>query len=531
MTQWAGVVPIEIQCGREGLWGIANTNLVPIGGAITLRNAIMSDHTWRVGGGAQKFGVPIGGTPLINHGIDFWPTPALQRTVVSTADGQIYKDDGTGNAWASLKAGLSTASPYNPFMVLGGAEAAGRNRKMFYCDGRNVVQVMSGDAAATADIALPPADWAGTNQPSGLAVHQGRLFGWGNPNNPHTLYYSNAQTGGQYMEDFQGGDTGVFPVFTGEGQYISCAISFKGGLMVWKYPQGVYFLDTTTIGPAPSQWTLKKVGNPGASGPNGAVLLENDVLWVAPDGSYHLGSATYAIGSVHASDIAYRKLGQYNVQNFNLGMLSSANLIYYTQKREVHLSIPGLGSTSFDHRLVLDLNREQDQGERWLTWDRDINPSIFMRRGTNTVPAMVMGDDKGQVWLLDQGNRDKNGQGYAFEFFLADTDFSQFVPQWAGKWKNLRYLQIEWVPGTTGNLNIEIYRDGVLSQTFTQVITGGGLVLPFNLPGIFGPQTLQNSNKRQLLGRCRRLSIRGTVTQTDADISISRLIVGVEVGE
>ena len=80
MTQWAGVVPIEIQCGREGLWGIANTNLVPIGGAIALRNAIMADHTWRVGGGASKFGIPTTVAALINAGIDFWPTPSQLKS-------------------------------------------------------------------------------------------------------------------------------------------------------------------------------------------------------------------------------------------------------------------------------------------------------------------------------------------------------------------------------------------------------------------------------------------------------------------
>ncbi len=142
-----------------------------------------------------------------------------------------------------------------------------------------------------------------------------------------------------------------------------------------------------------------------------------------------------------------------------------------------------------------------------------------------------MGDNLGQIWMLDQAARDKNGSAYTFEFFLADTDFSQFVPQWAGKWKNLRYVQIEWDPHTQGNLTLEVYRDGKLSQSINQLVTSGGLVLPFMLPGLFGQDTLLVSNKRQLLGRCRRFALRGYTTQTDADVSISRLIIGVEVGE
>src|SRR5258706_4519806 len=156
MTQYAGVVPIEIQCGREGLWGIRNKNMIPIGGAIVLRNATMEDHTWRVGGGAQKLGVQVpGGNVLINAGIDYWPSPTIQRNIVSSNDGVIQKDDGTGNTWVQLITGLSTASPYNPFLILGGAESAGRDRKCFYCDGVNDVRVLNGDATAAAGIADP----------------------------------------------------------------------------------------------------------------------------------------------------------------------------------------------------------------------------------------------------------------------------------------------------------------------------------------------------------------------------------------
>ncbi len=527
MTQWAGVVPIEIQCGREGLWGIRNKNMIPIGGAIQLRNMTMEDHTWRSGGGAKKLGVPVPSAGKLGAGVDFWVDPVTQRTVVADDAGNIYKDDGTGNTWVAVASALTTGASVVPQLVLGGAEATGRNRKVFYCDFVNPVKVLNGDggAGSMATIALPPADWAGNNQPGGLCVHQGYMWGFGNKNSPHTLYRS-LQTN---HEDLT---TTPFSlnVFPGEGQYISAAVSFKGGMLVWKFPEFGYFIDTSD--PTPTNWQVKRIGRAGCAGLGCATLLENDAIWVAPDASYHLASATYAIGSVHASDIAYRKLGQYLTGTINLGRLPWANLVYYSQKRAAHLASAAPGQNLKNRRIDLDLNREQDQGERWIYWDRDDNECIFMRRsGTTQTLLPVMGDNVGQVWLLDQINRDKNGQAYTCEFFLADTDCSQFVPQWAGKWKNLRYLQVEWDPRSTANMTFEIYRDGKMSQSLVVPLTAGGLVLPFTLPAVFGAETLQVSNKRQILGRARRFAVRGYITQTDADISISRLILGVEVGE
>jgi hypothetical protein len=189
MTQYAGVVPIEIQCGREGLWGIRNKNLIPIGGAVELKNATLEDHTWRTGGGAQKLGVAVpGGAVKVNAGIDFWPTTVLQRNVCAAADGTIQKDDGTGNSWVQVKTGLSTASPYNPYFMLGGAESAGRTRKCFYCDGVNPVQVLSGDAGTDASLSNPSV------QPSAAVV-----AGNGVDTGAHDYYYGWVNVNGETL--------------------------------------------------------------------------------------------------------------------------------------------------------------------------------------------------------------------------------------------------------------------------------------------------------------------------------------------
>lgn len=487
----------------------------------------LEDHTWRVGGGAQKLGVPVASGTKLRAGIDFWVDAVIQRTVVVDNSGNIYKDDGTGNGWVAVQAGLSATAAQKPQLVPGGSEATGRARRLFYCDGENSVRVLAGDggAASMTAVALPPADWTGTNQPLGLTLHQGYMWGYGNANNPHTLYRS-LQTN---HEDFTTTPYSL-TVFPGEGQFLTAALSFKGGMLVWKFPEFGYFIDTTD--PNPANWQIKRFGRAGAGGFGCTTMLENDALWVSPDGSFHLASATQAEGSVHASNIAYRKLGTYVSLNLDAGRLPWANLVYHPQKRSVYLATSALGQITKDRAFILDLNREQDQGERWILWDRDINECLFIRRsGTTQSLGPVIGDDVGQVWLLDQPARNKDGSAYSSEFFLADTDFSQFVPQWAGKWKNLRYIQFEWDPRSAASMAIEIYRDGTISQTIHQPVTAGGLVLPFTLPADFGGSTLHVGNKRRILGRARRFAVRGVVTAVDADVSLARMIIGVEIGE
>ena len=247
--------------------------MIPIGGAVTLRNITMEDHTWRTGGGASVLGVPVASGTKLMAGIDFWVDALTQRTVVVDDSGNVYKDDGTGNAWVAVASGLTTGTVRKPQLVLGGSETTGANRKVFYCDGVNGVRRLSGDGGAASMIAIasPPADWSGTNQPLGLVVHQGYMWGFGNANSPHTLYRS-------LQTDHENYTTTPYSltVFPGEGQYITAALSFKGGMIVWKFPEFAYFIDTTD--PTPANWQIKRIGRAGAGGFGCPTLLEHDAV-------------------------------------------------------------------------------------------------------------------------------------------------------------------------------------------------------------------------------------------------------------
>ena len=521
-----GVTVVEIVLGREGLWGLRNRNLVPIGGLIQLRNATLEDHSVRVGGGAVLVGSAFGGGAVAGvEAIDYWPDVSTQRAVVVGDDGAVYKDDGAGGGWATVVTGLTTAN-WVPHLVAGGAEAAGSNRKLFLFTRVNAVRVLSGDGAAMAAITSPPAAWGtGANNPGFGVVHQGYLWAAGMGNDPHGLDRS-LQTD---HENFTG-TVYHMRVFPGEGERLVAGLTYKGVLLLWKYPEGLYAVDTSDANDA--NWRIIKVGAPGAAGPRNIIAIEDDVIWMAPDGTWHLVSATTATGSVRAEDIAARKLGRFIGEQFNLSTvrMQAAQLIYYAYKQEVQAALSGIGQTAKNRRLHLDLNRRTEIGDRWVYWDRDRNEALFMRK-VNGLPIPAMIDHVGQLWSLDQATRSANGAAYTSEWFTRDSDFGELVPGWQGRFKNLRFLQLEYDAKSAASHTVEVYLDGDLVQSIVFALTAAGAVLPFTLPATLGAGGLLTTGRRRCVGRGRRIAFRGSSSIAGQDISLTRLLVGLEVGE
>lgn len=518
---WDGIAPIEIVLGREGLFAKRNQNLVPIGSFKALRNATLEDDTVRSGGGATTLGVTLGAL-TISAAIDFWPDGSTQRTIVMTSDGKLKKDDGTGNTWSDLATGL-TVSGAVPFFTTGGAEEAGRNRKVFYCDRINAVRVLSGDGASAAAISRPPADWVGTNQPGWLAVHGPSLWGGGNAGAPKTVYKSHSLD----HEDFL--SFAYLFQLAGDFERSVAALSYMGGLLVFCYPRYTFFLDTRS--PDQNAWQAYRVAEAGATGPGNVTAIEGDVLWVSPDGSWHMISATQATGSVAATNLAYRKLGAFMTDQINLGaaQMATAQLIYYSQKQLAMLACHGQGQTVKNRRIDFDVRRahDPDVGERWIFWDRDTNEALFLRK-VSGIQTPTLGDTAGLLMTLDRSARDKNGAGYTFQWQINDEDFSRLVPAWAGRKKNGRFIQFEYDPRATATHSIAIYRDGTQKQTIGLQLSGGPTTLPAVLPVVLSDSVLTVTARRQLYGQAVRWGVQGTSSGIDEHVSLTRMLLGLE---
>lgn len=512
---------VEIVCGREALWGLRNSNLKPVGSLITFRNATLEDQSWRTGGGASILGSAIAAL-TIQAALDYFPDTATQRTLVSCDDGTLRKDNGSGASWSTLASGLTTANQV-PCWLIAGAEQSGNNRKAIHFDRVNAPQVLSGDAASMAALSAPPADWSGSNQPGFGFLADGYHFAGGNANDGHRLYRSIRLN----HEDFLSIPYSL-SIHPNEGDRLAAGLPYKGGALVWKSGRGgrVYFIDMSNESDA--AWRAYPVGPIGCEGPYNVYAVEDDVLWIASDGTWHLISATQATGSVRASDLTYRKLGSWARDNINLSRLAWAQMIYYSNKAEIQLACSATGQTAKGRRLHLDLGRKTEVGERWLWWDADRNEALFLRRKSGVdIPAM--GDNAGQIWELDQTTRNRNGSAYTFEWFLSDTDFSPLIPEWRGRKKNLRFIQLEYDPRGTASHSVDIYRDGSKRQTVSFSLTGGPAALPQVLPVTLGVDVPKLTPRKRAKGQCTRFAARGISTGVNEDVSLLRILIGLEL--
>ena len=518
-------VKLPILLGPKGLTGSKNLSTVEASYLLKALNvSYFGDVLSKEGGSAKYNATAITGTPAVLGGHDWNPSGGVQRMIVYTDAGELLKDTGAGTFPTTLKTGLNTAAL--PVFVEGGAEVAANNKKLFVFNNNDVVQVLDGDAATTANLTTPPADWTGANQPSFGVIHENRMWGGGNNNDPHRIYYS---TIGDH-EDFTGAGSGSIPVYSGRGEKLVAGVSFKGALVLFKYPFGIYYIDTSSATVA--EWRVIVI-NPrvGMAGPLGLTAIDNDILFSDANSSVQLLSAVQSFGEFGNDNLSQKtNMNPFLVDNLNLGQLSKMSVIYYSAKREVHLASPGTGSTYNNRRTVIDLNNPNQPRFRWS--DKDTNVSLWQRKDANGILRPVCGDEAGFVWLLDQEVKSKDGDGYSCEFQTAHTDFGYVDPQLENVRKNGQALELTFEPQGDWSLSVDVYWDGDYVQTvsFNMGTTGAGLGdFELDTDKLAG-EAVKNNIKR-LVGSGRRLSLLFRNSGAGQDFSIAKAYLHCTIGD
>jgi hypothetical protein len=515
----------EVPVGQGGLVGTRNQALIQPDQLIVARNLSYEGAVLRKEGGASKYNSSvISGAPVVLGGWDWWPTTALQRMIVALSDGTIKKDSGAGTFPTTLASGLTITGTI-PVFVEAGKEAAAGNRKLFIFTGSNQVRVLSGDGATATAIATPPADWAASFPTFGVS-HIGKLWGGGNSNDPHRLYYSTSTN----HEDFTGAGSGSLSIFAGEGERIVGALSFKSLIVVWKFPLGIYLVNTSD--PSVANWTVSKLtGGTGGVSPLGAVAIDNDVVFLDAASNFQVLSSVNEFGDMQSNNIS-RVTNVYSFvqDNFNLGQLGRTRGVYYAAKREVHFAMTGLGSSINNVRFVLDLN--QPNRFRFRYSDRDVCESIWLRKDSNTIQRLFVGDDTGFVWNLDTVNKDKDGVGYTGAFQTPYMDFSWVDPKLGTVRKIGQYLECLVAPTGNWNLSVDVLWDGNLVQniTFNMGISGAAIgSFTLGTDRLAGDQIL--NRKRRLVGSGRRLSLSGSNQGAGQDFALARFFLHCLIGD
>jgi len=509
-----------------GLTGTRNQALIRPDQLIVARNVTFDTGTIRKEGGALKYNATaITGSPTVLGGWDWNHAPSVQRMVVVLSDGTIKKDSGGGTFGTTLASGLSVTDTV-PTFVEGGKEVAANNRKLYIFTGKNAVQYLDGDAATTAAIPTPPADWSGGNQPTCGANHESRLWGAGNANDPHRLYYSTTTNHG----DFTGAGSGSLSIYPGEGERITGMLSFKGLLVVWKYPIGIYYADTTD--PTITNWKVRRVtkGTGGVS-PQGQILIDDDVLFLDAQGNFQLLSATQEFGNMGTNNLSQKyQINTFLRDNINMSRLGFTRAIYYGHKREAMFCMTTTGATENNCRMVVDFNSSQ-QEQRFIFRDRDVNPCIFLRTETDNIQHPCIGTADGFVYKLDQASRSKDSLGYIGEFQTPHVDFAFADPKLGTRRKMGRFLEVVVEPSGNWNLSVDILWDGVTVQTvqFNMGFTGAALGTFLIGTDVLGADIVANK-KRRITGEGRRFSLKARNSGAGEDFSIARFYLHYKLG-
>ena len=515
----------EIPIGAGGLVGVKNQTDIRPDQLIVAHNITLESTTLRKEGGATKYNsTVISGAPTVLGGWDWWPDASTQRMVVVLSDGTIKKDSGPGTFATTLASAL-TMTNVVPVFVEGGKEAAANARKLFIFTGANQAKFLSGDGATVADVTTPPADWA-TSFPTFGFNHNGRMWGAGNSNDPHRLYYSTTTN----HVDFTGAGSGTLSIWPGEGERLVGAVSFRGLIIAWKFPSGIYIIDTTD--PTVTNWKVKRLtGSVGGVSAHGAVVVDDDIVFVDSSANFHKLSAVTEFSDVSSSNIS--KLGDVQTfiqDTFNLARLLFIRGVYYGAKREAHFAFASSDNVVNDSRFVVDFNRADVVRFRYS--NQTVTESLWLRKDSNTILRLVAGDNAGFVRSLDQAVRSVDGLGFLGEAQTPYMDFRWVDPRFAVQRKIGQFIEMTVEQKGNFNVLVRVFWDGVQTQliyfNMGEIQAGLGSF-------VIGTDVLAGQNplnrKHRLLGSGRRLSLAISNNGAAEDFSIGRIFVHCIVGD
>lgn len=181
---------VPIPLGQVGLVTDDSASSLPINALQKANNISFDKGVIGKSLGSIKFNATTLGADIVAL-FDWWPTSALQRLIAVTDDGKMWRDtgDGTFSTTTAIKTGLGAVTTDTHFTI-GGQESASRNKKLFCLQSTAQVQVLSGDATAPTDLALPSADFATSGYPTFAIPYQNRIFVMGGSVNKHQIYAS-----------------------------------------------------------------------------------------------------------------------------------------------------------------------------------------------------------------------------------------------------------------------------------------------------------------------------------------------------
>lgn len=375
-----------------------------------------------------------------------------------------------------------------------------------------------------------PTEWSGTNWPGCGALHANRLWAAGNLNDPHRAYYSTTAD----HENFLSQNAGSLQIYPGEGQYISGMISFSGIMIVWKYPRGIYTIDTRSVDN--KEWKVERLTT-SFGGINGQTqaMIEGDVVFMDSTGDIQLLSAVQEFTNLGSQSLSKAlQIDDLIIQYADSFGLFYSKMVYYPRRRELHIAMRLKGQSVNGIRLVLDGNRPDRP--RFRVSDRDVCQSLWIRRqlsGSTQQMQLISGDDHGQVWIMDQDGNAKNGAGYDSRYQTMWTDLSFADPLLATQDKHAQFLEMAFNPTGRWPVNVTVWWDARVANqaTFISADPFGYYLGTWALgSGALVDGTAVLIRRFRLTGGGRRVSLEISNDQPGQDFSIAHAYLSFTAG-
>lgn len=488
---------------------------------LTMADGLTTEYgTWRKEGGARRYNA----VPLTEH---LFGTVAeidgLYSYYGTSVFGELLVSDGAGGLILVSPTGahtvLSTDITKHPWFQEGFDGGSGL-KTLYIASGlggqQPILQYLSSGASAT-PIANPNTDWPLQGYPSFLIQHRERMVAFGGQVYLDDLFFSRTNDHG----NFTGGDSVRQAVAKGKGSGISACLSWRQKLYVFKDPVGVFIFDDSSVNVA--EWGSRQLSNSHSALSQFVVCeVDNDVVFMGRDGYfYSLGQVEHQ-GEQAAAPILPMESGDFLRSLMDLTFFDEFRLVWYSHKRQLHFFFRTLTAQPHnnDARVIIDF---ASGTPRLLYSRRDDGTALAMIRetGSSYLKPAIGGND-GYVYILDEVTRSKSGSAYRGQF---ETPPRPFFPDGIRK-GNLEHLEVVFEPKGEWDLEIEIHRDGALSQTiaFSQQ-SAGGAVGSFSLDGdVLGGTTIANKRMRAL-GDAQYVKLVGRNTVAGQDFSIQEMVL------
>lgn len=448
-----------VSCAKGGLTGATNVDDIP--------NYMMMDPSRNLvyekggrrkrGGSAHLYAAAYTGTPIILGLKYVCFDSGTSHLLAATDDGDIYRND-TAKINASA---LGTLNPYS--MEFG-------SNKVFIADGVNVPLVWTGAGNAAA-ISEPSADFT-TYPVFQLLKHTRGLSERMCALNRRGLFISS----GSDMEKFVTGGL-YFYIYPGDGQGLTGMAEMGSEIIVfskkrsWRLDDSS--LTTTEWGLNGSQW------EGGAASWRLIVKTVNDIICMQDDGEIYSVEAANTYGDYKRASITRDSwMHDWIKSNVDLSKIAAFHAKYDHELRAIRFFVIKLGGSTTPETCLL-YYVDRPKADAWMIEDNPLYASGYNAHCSEIAPSATggyvfyTGDNAGEIWKLNQTNRNDNSNGY-YGGFKTPPDSFQY-PEIKKHYKSGTVLT---EAKGDFNLSARVYVDGVLVPNAVTVdLAGAGIML------------------------------------------------------